>query len=130
MIPELTYLGLGVALLLVHVVVQSTLSDLSKGIGWALGPQDERREQNVFADRIERALKNYTETFAAYVALALALAVSERASGTSALGATIWFWARVAYIPAFASGIPLVRSVAWLSSIGGLILMLIALLTG
>lgn len=123
MTPELTYLIYGVILLIVHIVLQSTISDLAKGLGWALGPQDERREQPVVADRIERALKNYTETFAGFAALALVIALTEQSNGTSALGAALWFWARVAYIPAFASGIPLVRSVAWLTSMAGLVLM-------
>ena len=126
MIPELTYLLYAVLLLLVHVVVQATLSDLSKGLGWALGPQDEHRDQNVYADRVQRALRNYLETFPAFVALALLLAVTERANDLSALGAALYFWARVAYIPAFASGIPLVRSIAWFASIGGLVLMVLA----
>ena len=125
MTPELNFLVYGVILLIVHVIVQATLSDLSKGIGWALGPQDERREQNVFADRVQRALHNYLETFPAFAALALALGVSELGNDLSAKGAALWFWARVAYIPAFASGIPLVRSVAWFASIGGIVIMLI-----
>ncbi len=125
MTPELNFLVYGVILLIVHVIVQATLSDLSKGIGWALGPQDERREQNVVADRVQSALRNYLETFPAFAALALALAVSELDNDLSAAGAALWFWARVVYIPAFASGIPLVRSVAWFVSIGGIVLMLI-----
>lgn len=126
MTPELTYLIYAVILLLVHVVVQATLSDLSKGLGWALGPQDERRDQSVLADRVERALRNYSETFPAFAALALLIGLTEASTATSALGAAIYFWARVAYIPAFASGLPLVRSVAWLTSMGGLVMMLIA----
>lgn len=125
MTPELTYLLYAVILLIVHVFVQATFSDLSKGIGWALGPQDEPREQNVIAGRVQRALKNYLETFPAFVALALFLAVTERGTGLSATGAALYFWARVAYIPAFASGIPLVRSIAWFTAIGGLALMIL-----
>lgn len=128
MTPELQYLVYGVILLIVHVLVQATFSDLSKGLGWALGPQDEKREQNVTAARIERALRNYLETLPAFVALALTLAVTELGTGTSALGAAVWFWARVAYIPAYASGIPLVRSVAFFASLAGLVMMLLPLL--
>ena len=128
MTPELTYLLYAVILLILHIVVQATLSDLSKGLGWALGPQDERREQNVIADRVQRALRNFLESFPAFVALALIIAVTEASTALSATGAAIWFWARVAYIPAFASGLPLVRSVAWFTSIGGLVCMIIALL--
>ena len=127
MIPELTYLFYAIILLILHIVVQATLSDLSKGLGWALGNQDEAREQNILAERIQRALRNYLETFPAFAALALLLVVTESADATSALGAAIWFWARIAYIPARASGLPLVRSVAWLTSLVGLVLMLLPL---
>ena len=128
MIPELTYLVYDVILLIAHIVVQASLSDLSKGLGWALGPQDDNRDQNVIADRVQRALRNYLETFVAYVALALLLAVTEKSSATSTLGAAIWFWARVAYVPAFAFGIPLLRSGIWFVSIAGLVLMILAAL--
>jgi uncharacterized MAPEG superfamily protein len=109
----------------VHVLVQATFSDLSKGIGWALGPQDEDRQQSAIAGRIQRALRNYLETFPAFIALALTLAVTEMGTATSALGAAIWFWARVAYVPAYASGIPLVRSVAFFASLAGLVMMIL-----
>ena len=127
MTPELQYLVYGVILLIVHVLVQATFSDLSKGLGWALGPQDEDREQSAIASRIQRALRNYLETFPAFIALALTLAVTEMGTATSALGAAIWFWARVAYIPAYASGIPLVRSVAFFASLAGLVMMILPL---
>ncbi|MEW9921058.1 MAPEG family protein [Marimonas sp. MJW-29] len=125
MTPELTYLLWAVILLIVHIVAQATFSDLSKGLGWALGPQDEARDQNAVAGRIQRALRNYLETLPAFIALALLLKVTESGTATSALGAAIWFWARVAYIPAYASGIPMVRSVAWFASIAGLIMMML-----
>lgn len=128
MTPELQYLVYGAILLIVHVIIQATFSDLSKGLGWALGPQDEARDQSVVAARIERALANYLETFPAFAALALILAVTEMSTATSALGAAIWFWARIAYIPAYASGIPMVRSLAWFTSLGGLAMMLNPLL--
>ncbi len=128
MTPELTYLSYAVILLIAHIILQASFSDLSKGIGWAMGPQDEPRDQSAVADRIQRALRNYLETFPAFVALALILAVAEAGTATSALGAAIYFWARVAYVPAFASGIPLVRSLAWFASMGGIVMMLIPLI--
>jgi len=127
MTPELQYLVYGIILLIVHVIVQATFSDLSKGLGWALGPQDETREQSAVAARIERALRNYLETFVGFAALAFLLAVTELGNATSALGAAVWFWARIAYIPAYASGIPMVRSVAWFTSLAGLAMMIVPL---
>ncbi len=129
MTPELTYLTYGVALLIVHIIAQATASDLSKGLGWALGPQDEARDQPAWADRLQRALRNYLETFAAAAALALILAVTEKGTDLSATGAALWFWARVAYVPAFISGIPMIRSITWFAALGGLVLMLIPALS-
>ena len=128
MTPELTYLTYAVLLLIIHMVIQATLSDLSKGIGWALGPQDEPRDQNAIASRVQRALTNYVYNLPAFIALALMLKVTDLGTSATATGAALWFWARVAYIPAYASGIPLVRSIAWFASLGGLALMIVPLL--
>ena len=128
MTPELQYLLYGIILLIAHALIQATLSDLSKGLGWALGPQDETRDQNAVAGRVQRALRNYLETFPAFIALALILAVTGLGDATSALGAAVYFWARVVYIPAYASGIPLVRTVAWFASLSGLAMMILPLL--
>ena len=128
MTPELTYLLYAAILLVVHALIQATFSDLSKGIGWALGPQDEPREENLIAGRIRRALHNYLETLPAFVALAAIIAITDAGNGTTAMGAALYFWARVVYIPAYASGIPVVRSVAWFASLGGLAMMALPLL--
>ncbi len=125
---ELTYLIYAVALLLVHIILQATFSDLSKGLGWAIGPQDTDPDQNLIAARIQRALRNYLETFPAFAALALIIAVTDGSTSTTVLGATLYFWARVVYIPAYASGIPMVRSIPWFASMIGLVMMLIPLL--
>ncbi|MEL7099777.1 MAG: MAPEG family protein [Pseudomonadota bacterium] len=129
MTPELTYLTYAAILLVAHALVQATISDLSKGIGWALGPQDEHRDENLVAGRVRRALRNYLETLPAFVILGLTLALTERGTETTALGAALYFWARVAYIPAYAFGIPLVRSIAWFASLAGLALMIPPLLS-
>jgi uncharacterized MAPEG superfamily protein len=128
MTPELTYLTYAVILLIAHMLVQATLSDLSKGLMWALGSQDEPREQNAVAARVERALRNYVYNLPAFVALALTLAVTGLGTEQTAFGAALWFWARVAYVPAYASGVMLVRSVAWFASLAGLVLMILPLL--
>jgi len=128
MTPELTYLTYAVILLIVHTILQATFSDLSKGLGWALGAQDEDRDQPAIAARIQRALRNYLETLPAFIALALMLAVTDLGTETTAFGAALWFWARVAYIPAYASGIPMIRSIAWFASLAGLALMIMPLL--
>jgi len=128
MTPELTYLTYAILLLIAHMLIQATASDLSKGIGWALGPQDEQRDPSIVAGRLERALTNYAYNLPAFIALALMLRVTDLGTATTATGAALWFWARLAYIPAYASGLPLVRSIAWFASLIGLVMMLLPLL--
>jgi len=43
-------------------------------------------------------------------------------------GAQLYFWARVAYLPLYAFGVPLVRSLVWNVAVLGIALLLIALL--
>lgn len=128
MTPELQYLVWGVLLLLGHIAIQATLSDLSKGIDWALGARDKPRDQNTTAARMERALANFLQTFVGFAAIALTLGLTELGTDVSALGAAMWFWARVVYVPTYVFGIPFVRSIAWFVSIAGLITMLVPLL--
>ena len=42
-------------------------------------------------------------------------------------GASLYFWARLAYIPLYALGVPVVRSLVWMVSLVGLILIFAAL---
>ena len=48
--------------------------------------------------------------------------------GLSALGATLYFWARLIYVPLYAFGVPFIRSVVWGVSLVGIALLLVALL--
>jgi len=49
-------------------------------------------------------------------------------SATSVLGAQLYFWARVAYVPVYAAGLPVVRTLIWTASIAGLVMVLMAAL--
>ena len=125
---ELLYLAWSVVLLLVYVGVQGVLWVSETGPKYNAGPRDEGREpKGVHANRAVRALKNFGETYPAFIALSLALAVTERTGGIGAFGAALWFWARVAYLPLYVFGVPYIRSVAWGIALVGLVLMLIRL---
>ena len=50
----------------------------------------------------------------------LALAVTGRSGGAGAIGAAVWFWARVVYLPLYLFGIPYVRTAVWSVSALGL----------
>jgi uncharacterized MAPEG superfamily protein len=77
--------------------------------------------------RLERAQKNLYETLPLFIGAVLAVHAVGRENGLSALGAQLYFWGRVVYLPLYALGIPYARSLAWAASFAGLVMLLVAL---
>lgn len=126
---EICILGWSVVLLIVQIMLQST-AGYGLGPDYLAGPRDEgRKPQSVMAGRLDRALRNYLETYAGFVALALALAVTGKTGGIGATGAIIWIAARVAFVPLYAFGIPWLRTLVWCASLAGLAMMAIRLMS-
>lgn len=126
---ELVYLAWSVVLLVVQVALQGGLGTAELGISYNAGPRDAgKAPQSDYARRADRALRNLLETYPAFIALALALAVTGKVGGIGAIGAALWFWSRVVYVPLYMLGIPFLRTLAFVVSAIGLVLMLIRLM--
>lgn len=124
---ELTILGASVVLLVVHIMLQGQLATRDRGLAWNAGPRDGTDDAPLspLAGRAARALANYQETYPAFIALALGLAVTGQTGGIGAAGAIVWLIARILYIPLYLLGIPYIRSLVWAVAMLGLLLMLI-----
>src|SRR3954470_10935942 len=75
------------------------------------------------AGRADRAAKNQLEAMAMFLAVVLAAHIAGKAP-QAALGATIFFWARLFYWPVYLAGIVYLRTLIWFVSIIGLILII------
>ena len=126
---ELKMLAWSVALGLVHVLLGAALTTHQRGLRWNVGARDAVLPPVTgVAARVDRALRNFLETFPFFAAAVLAVVVLERGDASTALGAQGYFWARLAYVPLYAAGVPCLRTVVWGVSLWGLLQLLWALL--
>jgi len=125
MTTELTVLAWGCVLALVHIFAAAHVKTRQYGLKWNMGARDEvLAEPAPVAGRMMRAQANYFETFPIVIAAIVILAISGRANAHSALGAWLWLGGRIAYLPLYALGVPVVRSLAFGVSFVGIIMML------
>lgn len=128
MTTELCMLSWSVVLGLVHIALAATGSVSQRGMAWAVGARDgEPKALTGIAARLDRARGNFLETFPLFAAAVLAAWVMQRHDGMTELGAQLYFWGRLAYVPVYATGIPYLRSMVWAVSIVGIVLVLAAL---
>ena len=91
-----------------------------KGLVAAMGNREEDVDCNGFPARTERAAKNMLENMVLFSALALVATAGGVADPHVELGARIFFWARVVYIPIYMIGIPVARTAVWALSVVGM----------
>lgn len=118
----LKWLVLSAILGLAQVLIAAVLSTQQRGIKWnASNRDDEIKPLTGIAARAARASANFLETFPFFAAAALAVVLSNHDTPHAALGAAIYFWARVAYLPVYLIGIPYLRTAVWAVSFWGLL---------
>ncbi len=128
MTVDIKLLGWSCILGLVYILVASTLATRERGLKFNAGNRDsDQPPLSPLAARAGRASKNFLETFPFFAVAVLAVAMAGRASDSTALGAELYFWGRVLYLPVYLIGIPYVRTLVWLVSIWGFLKVLLAL---
>ena len=123
-----TILVWSVALGLLQIVLTVLAAVSQRGLKWAVGPRDQGGPLSGVGGRLQRASANFMETFPMFAAVALAAMVLNHADARAMLGAQVYFWARVAYLPIYAAGVPWLRTLVWLTSVVGIIMVALTLL--
>lgn len=125
---ELKMLAWSIVLGLAQIALTATFATLQRGLKWNVGPRDGVAPPlSPLAGRFDRASRNFLETFVFFAAAVLAVLLTQKADTQTALGAQLYFWARVAYLPLYAFGIPYLRSLVWTVSLIGLVMVLAGL---
>ena len=128
---ELKILALGALLLFVHIFVATRFKTAQYGRKWNVGARDEALPaENVMTGRTMRAQANFLETFPIAIVALLGVVIAGKTSPTTALGGWIWLGARVVYLPLYAAGVPVIRTVVWSIGMIGLAMVIWPLLAG
>ncbi len=129
MTPALTLLVWTLVLAFIQILLFDFARTGQYGLKWNTSPRDgEMPPLNPVANRLKRAQDNLFETLPLFIAAVLVAHLAGRETANVVLGAQIYFWGRVVYVPLYAFGVPQIRSLVWLVSTAGLIMVVLPLL--
>lgn len=131
MAVELKILALGAILLFIHIFTATRFKTAQYGRNWNVGARDEKLPPpNPMTGRLMRAQANFEETFPIAIVALLGVVIAQRTNEWTAIGGWTWLAARVVYLPIYAAGIPVVRTLVYVVSMVGLAMVLKPLLVG
>lgn len=123
MSTDVTMLLWSVALAFVQVVIFALGAASQVGLRGLASNREGAPVITGWAGRAERAHRNIIENLVLFSALVLIAQVTGKANAMTALGAQVFFWARVAYLGVYLAGIPWLRTGLWFVSIVGMIMI-------
>ena len=123
MSPDLTYLLYSVILCFVEVVIAAAGANQQVGLSTLAGNRQGLPDIIGWGGRARRAHLNMIENLVLFAVLVLIAAVAGKANATTALGAAIFFWARLAYAVIYLIGVPWLRTLAWFVSVIGMVMI-------
>ena len=127
-IIELRLLGAAALIGLLQICWAATAAQQQRGFAWSVGARDETRSVHGLPARLQRSAGNFMETFPLFAAALLAAVLLGRAGSLTLLGAWLYVVARALYVPLYAAGVSVLRSVVWFAALVGILLELASLL--
>ena len=121
---EIQMLCWSLALGLIQLVIATSLATKDQGLAYNISARDVPPPPvSALTARFQRAFGNFRETFVYFAVSVILVTLLNKTNAHTALGAQLYFWARVAYVPVYAAGIPLLRTAVWTVSIIGLVMV-------
>lgn len=113
---------------LVHLTAASFTFKAQVGNAYSVGPRDEDKRPSGVAGRLDRAQRNFLETFAIFAAAVLLLGqFGWLGSWLSVWGALLYIGGRILFLPLYAIGVPWLRTFSWNIATLGLAMVMVAL---
>lgn len=120
---ELSLLVWATALTLIQAMIAAAGANLQVGLPALAGNRESLPPIGGWAGRAQRAHRNMLENLILFAILVLVAQIAGKTNATTALGAQLFFWARVVYVPVYLIGIPWLRTAVWGVSVVGLVLI-------
>jgi uncharacterized MAPEG superfamily protein len=117
-----------VALTVVQMLIAVIGAQMQVGLPPLVGNREDLPAMLGWAGRAQRAHRNMLESIVVFGILVLVANATGKANATTALGAELFFWARLAYAVIYLAGIPWARTAAWAVSVVGLVLIFLQLI--
>jgi uncharacterized MAPEG superfamily protein len=124
---ELTLLLAAVIVGLVQIVWAAVAgAGGERNMAWLLGPRDDPRPVSVVAARLDRALKNFLETFPLFAAAVIAVVLAGKLGPLTMWGCGLYVIGRALFVPIYAAGLAVVRTLVWTVSMVGILMVVVA----
>jgi uncharacterized MAPEG superfamily protein len=127
MSPDLKFLVWATALTALQMVVAAMAATQQVGLPTLASNREDMQALTGIAGRAQRAHRNMLESLVLFAALVLVAQAAGKANATTALGAEIFFWARLVYAIVYLVGIPWLRTGVWAVAVAGLVVIFLQL---
>ena len=122
---ELKLLAWTLVLALIQVLLPALLRNHEAGIAYNARARDEPGAPvGKVTGRLMRAQSNLFETLPVFAAAILIAHIAGRDNVQTQWGAWLYLLARIAYVPLYVAGVPYLRSLVWVVSLAGILLIL------
>lgn len=114
MTVELRMLMLSVVFGMAHIVLTAHSTSHQRGYRWTASSRDQVVPPLTgVSGRLERGLQNFLETLPFFIAAVLVANALDLHNAYTEWGALLYFWGRLVYLPLYAFGVRVVRSISW-----------------
>jgi uncharacterized MAPEG superfamily protein len=120
---ELMMLVYSALLLLLIILAQAGLAISQNGLMAQAGSRDNLAEPSVVRQRLQRLTANMQENLVIFAIIVLAANAAGISNETTVLGATLFFYARVAHAVVYAFGWPMIRPLFYFVGVYGIVVI-------